>query len=64
MQVNDRVKMIKLEWIFGLPELLCKKTFTDTNFKYGGAFATRINEDVIAFNSPLLYGSQDEALLA
>jgi hypothetical protein len=55
---------LKLEWIFGLPDLLQKKNFNDTHFKFGAEFITKISEEIITFGSPLLQGSQDEALLA
>mmetsp|Transcript_18286 Transcript_18286/g.31275 ORF Transcript_18286/g.31275 Transcript_18286/m.31275 type:complete len:924 (+) Transcript_18286:1615-4386(+) len=64
IRVDDSMKQLKLEWIFGLPELTSRKMYNETKYKYGVELIDRINEEVVSFMSPLIQGSNDEALLA
>jgi hypothetical protein len=61
---NDSLKRQKLEWIFGVPEVVSRKIYGDPRSKYGLELVDRINEESMTFKSPILYGSADEALIA
>lgn len=64
LKSNDTLKAKKLEWIFGVPEVVYRKMYGDTKYKYGLELVDKINEDSVTFSSPILYGSADEALIA
>lgn len=64
LRSDDGLKMQKLEWVFGVPEPVQRKAYGGTRPKYGLQLADKINEDSIAFLSPILYGATDEALIA
>jgi hypothetical protein len=56
--------MKKLEWVFGIPEVVYRKVYGETKCKFGVELVDKINEESVNFLSPILYGSSDEALIA
>jgi len=64
LRANDSLKQQKLEWVFGIPEVVSRKVYGDSKCKYGLELIDRINEESTKFSSPILFGAADEALIA
>lgn len=64
LRSDDSLKKQKLEWVFGIPEVVSRKGYGDARCKYGLELVDRINEEAIKFTSPILSGAADEALIA
>jgi len=63
LMADDSLKRQKLEWVFGIPEVISRRmTYGNQRTKYGLELVDRINEEAMSFSSPILYGSGDEAL--
>lgn len=61
----DSLKQKRLEWIFGVPEVVSRKVYGAARCKYGVELVDRINEEAVKFVSPILAGTQgEESLLA
>jgi hypothetical protein len=45
--LNDSLKQLKLEWIFGIPDFISRKNQGDKRPKYGLELIDRINDDII-----------------
>lgn len=45
VKMNDSLKKQKLEWIFGVGQVLAKKGYKEDKFKYGMELVDRINEE-------------------
>jgi hypothetical protein len=54
---------LKLEWVFGIPEIVSKGCYGSASQKYGLEVIDRINEESIVYRSPILYGAIDDALI-
>lgn len=54
---------MKLEWIFGVGQLLAKKPYNSEKFKYGLENVDKINEECCHYVSPLINSTNDESLL-
>jgi len=63
LQSDDSLKIQKLEWVFGVPEVVSKGVYGGNNQKYGLEVVDRINEESIVYRSPILYGAVDDALI-
>lgn len=64
LRSDDSLKQQKLEWIFGIPEVVSRPVYGDPKRKYGLELVDKINEDSMKFASPILFGAADEALIA
>ena len=65
LKTNDSLKQKRLEWIFGIPELVNRKAYGASRSKFGVELVDRINDDSTKFHSPVLIGAAgEEALLA
>lgn len=64
LRADDSLKPQKLEWVFGVPEVVSRKVYGESRHKYGLELVDRINEESMTFSSPVLYGASDEALIA
>lgn len=65
LRSSDSLKRQKLEWIFGIPEVVSRKVYGASRCKYGVELVDRINEEAVKFVSPVLLGAAgDEALIA
>jgi len=64
LRFDDSLKQKKLEWVFGVPEVVSRKVYGDSKCKYGIELVDRINEESMKFSSPILFGAADEALIA
>ena len=60
---DDSLKILKLEWVFDVPEVVSKGTYNSTAQRYGLEVIDRINEEAIVYRSPILYGAVDDALI-
>jgi len=50
--------------VFGNPEVVSRKGYSDTRYKYGLELVDRINDESMNYTSPILYTASDEALIA
>jgi hypothetical protein len=65
LRSDDSLKLQRLEWIFGVPEVVSRKAYGASRCKYGVELVDRINDDSTKFVSPILLGAAgDEALIA
>jgi len=65
LRSEDSLKAKKLEWVFGIPEVVSRKSYGGDRSKYGVELVDRINEEATKFCSPILLGAAgDEALIA
>jgi hypothetical protein len=65
LRADDSLKQLKLEWIFGVPEVVSRKVYGASRSKWGLELVDRVNEEAIKFVSPILAGGAcDEALIA
>jgi len=64
LRADDSLKRQKLEWVFGVPEVVSRKGYSDSRYKYGLELVDRINDESMSYSSPILYGASDEALIA
>jgi hypothetical protein len=65
IRVNDGLKMLKLEWVFGFGQIVCRKGYREEKFKYGLDMVDKIGEEANTFASPLMSGvGSDDALLS
>ena len=65
LRSDDTLKQKKLEWVFGIPEVVSRKVYGAPRCKYGLELVDRVNEEATKFASPILFGAAgDEALLA
>lgn len=63
LKSDDSLKTQKLEWVFGVPEVVSKGVYGGNTQKYGLEVVDRINEESIVYRSPILYGAVDDALI-
>lgn len=45
LRLEDEFKTIRLEWVFGFPQLMTKKEYRDDHFKFGIELIQKINDD-------------------
>lgn len=65
LKSDDSLKLKKLEWVFGVPEVVSRKIYGASRCKYGIELVDRVNEEATKYASPVLFGAAgDEALLA
>lgn len=62
--INDSLKIARLEWIFGISQLVSKAKFRSNNkYEYGLELVDRINDEVYTYVSSLLTTSTEEPLM-
>ena len=65
LKMSDSLKSQRLEWVFGVSQIVQRKGYQQDRHKYGLEFADRIGEEVYTYVSPILgTSSPDEPLLA
>ena len=64
LRMEDSLKDIKLEWIFGFSQVGAKKGYREERFKYGVETINNINEEVNTYTSPIATGPVDDALFS
>lgn len=65
LKSNDSLKKQRLEWIFGVPEVVSRKTYGASRCKYGVELVDRINDESTKYHSPvLLETAGEDALIA
>jgi hypothetical protein len=62
--LNDSIKAIRLEWIFGFSQIVTKKIYQQEQLKYGLELIERISDDSATYISPLGGPYKEESLLA
>lgn len=60
---NDSLKEKKLEWIFGFSQILAKKGFRESRYKYGLELINDISEQSLTYLSTITEGATNDALL-
>lgn len=58
--VDDSLKQQRLEWVFGVPQLVSKKVYGTLKFDYGVQLVERINEEAYTYVSSLLTTSSQK----
>ena len=61
LKLDDSLKTLKLEWVFGFAQLVNRKAYREETYKYGLELIDRINEEAYTYVSPV---STDESLFA
>lgn len=64
VMIEDSLKAMKLEWVFGVSEILSRKGFREERFKYGLEMVDKIGDDACSYISPIASGPVDDALLS
>ena len=59
LRLEDGFKLEKLEWVFGLSQVLQRKNYREEKYKYGLEFVDRINEEAYIYVSPIAGGSEE-----
>ena len=60
LRIDDDLKLLRLEWVFGFGQLVNRKNYREEKYKYGIEFVDRINEEAYTFICPI--SSSDESL--
>lgn len=61
--INDSLKLLRLEWIFGVPDLIFRKVYGEQKERYGSELIDRVNEEHLNYTTPILPLSSSNALL-
>lgn len=61
--INDSLKLLRLEWIFGVPDLIVRKVYGEQKERYGSELIDRVNEEHMNYTTPILPLSSSNALL-
>lgn len=62
--INDSLKIQRLEWIFGISQLVSKSRFRSNNkYEYGLELVERINDDAYTYVSTLMTTTTEDALM-
>ena len=64
LKMNDHLKNMKLEWVFGFSQIVSRKGYREEKYKYGLELIDRINDEAHLYVSPLVTGPVDDALLS
>lgn len=56
--------MLKLEWIFGFPQINQRKAYNQDKYKYGLEMVDRINEEAYSYMTPLTTGPNEDSLFS
>ena len=54
LRLDDSLKLQKLEWVFGVSQVIHRKTYREEKYKYGLEFVDRINEESATYISPIM----------
>jgi hypothetical protein len=63
LRMEDSLKDIKLEWVFGYSQIVSRKGYREERFKYGIEAISNINDETFTYYSPIALGPADETLL-
>lgn len=65
LRLNDSLKAQRLEWVFGVSQLVQRKQYQQERYKYGLEFVDRLNDECYTYVGPLTSAtSTEEPLLA
>lgn len=64
MKIDDDLKQKRMEWVFGIAQIVTKSQYRTNKVEYGIELVDSINEECSHYVSPLSPGVVDEALLA
>ena len=64
LRLNDGLKVTRLEWIFGVPQILTRKEYQAEKYKFGLELIQKVNDETYTYVSPIIGSSNEEALLA
>lgn len=62
LMVDDSLKQQRLEWIFGVPQIVSKKQYRTNKFEFGAELVERINDEAYTYNTSLMTTSMDDGL--
>jgi len=61
--VKDELQQIRLEWVFGIRQILTRKDYMEKNYKFGLELVYKINDEAFTYVSPIINSHNEEALL-
>lgn len=61
--IDDTLKVKRLEWIFGIPQIVSKNPYRSTKHQYGLELVERINDESYKYVSTLSSSLADDSLL-
>lgn len=64
LTIEDSLKAMKLEWVFGVSEIVNRKGFREERYKYGYEIIDKIGDESYTYVSPIASGPIDDALLS
>lgn len=64
LRLDDDLKTLRLEWVFGFPQIQTKKEYRDDRFRFGFELIQKIDDSSYTFVSPIINAYNEEALLA
>jgi hypothetical protein len=64
LMMNDSLKGIKMEWIFGFAHIITRKEYREVNYKFGLEIVNKVNDEAYNYLSPIINSHSEEALLA
>ena len=65
LKLNDSLKPQRLEWVFGVSQIVQRKQYQQERYKYGLEFVDRLNDECYSYVGPLTSAtSTEEPLLA
>ena len=63
LSISDSLVQHRFEWIFGVPQLVCKRNFKQKSVEFGVVCIDAINQEAHSFKSSIIKG-QGESLLS
>ena len=64
IKLNDSLKPQKLEWMFGISQIIARKGYREEKYKYGLEHVDKINEEANLYVSPLASSPSEDSLLS
>ncbi len=61
--MQDSLKALKLEWIFGISQVNNNKNFREERYKYGLDLITRMGDDAYTYICPIIGTISEDPLL-
>jgi hypothetical protein len=63
LQIDDSLKIKRLEWLLGIPQIMTKNPYRSITYQYGVELIERINDDAYKYVSTLSSSLADDSLL-
>jgi len=63
LRIDDGLKMKRLEWVFGFPQIYCRQHYNSGEFQYGKEFIYDIADSTVKYKCPLITSEYKMGLL-